>query len=145
MKEQFIKRILAACAAKGMPKRLSQLIAAQAMHETANFTSNVFKQNNNGFGYKYVKGAKYQVGAGRISTEKDPYANYLTLEDSVYEICDWIKRRQAEGKFPANLFTIKDGETYATLLKNCGYYGGPLSGYIAGLNKYVKDVETLFA
>ena len=125
--------------AAGMPSNMCYLIEAQSKHETGSYTSNAFLKNNNCFGYKYVKGAKYQIGAGITSTESDPYAKYASVEDSVKELVAWIGRRQASGKFPADLTTIKTPAEYATLLKNCGYFGAPLQEYIAGLTKFSNN------
>lgn len=131
--QDYFSRIKQIAIADGMPVRLSELIAAQAAHETANFTSKVFVQNNNAFGYKYVKGAIWQDGAGRTSTEGDPYAKYASLANSVHELTAWIGRRVKEGKFPPDLNTITTPLGYASLLKSCGYYGDTAQNYTAGL------------
>lgn len=123
----------------GMPPALADLIEAQSKHETANYSSNAFLKNNNCFGYKFVSGSHYQVGAGIKSTEKDPYAAYATIEDSVDELCAWVNRRQIQGKFPKDLSTIQTPIEYATLLKNCGYFGDPLQNYVSGLTHYQSD------
>lgn len=125
---------------EGMPIQLSKLIACQSALETANFKSNAFLKNNNGFGYKYYKGSAYQKGKGITSTEADPYASYATFEDSIEEVCSWIKRRQKEFKFPADLTKIQTGEQYAHLLKNCGYYGGHEEDYGRNINNYLKQI-----
>lgn len=125
---------------EGMPIQLSRLIACQSAHETGNFTSHAFIKNHNGFGYKYYKGSAYQIGAGIISTEKDPYAAYATYEDSIGELCSWIKRRQKEFKFPADLTKIQTGEQYAHLLKECGYYGGKEVDYANDINNFLKQL-----
>ncbi len=122
-------------ASDGMPPVLAKLIAAQAAHETGWFSSNAFKQNNNLFGYKYVRGAKWQLGAGRTSTEGDPYAKYATIDDSIHELTAWIKRRQRDDLFPADLTTIETPTEYANLLKACGYYGAPVQEYVSGLTR----------
>lgn len=118
-----------------MPLKLAELIAAQAAHETGWFSSRTFEQNKNLFGYKYVKGARWQVGPGRTSTEGDSYAHYATLDDSVHELTAWIKRRQHDGLFPADLAAIETPEEYANLLKACDYYGAPVKEYVAGLTR----------
>jgi uncharacterized FlgJ-related protein len=138
MTENQISALIYATAMNdGMPDQLARLILAQAKHETDDFTSNAFIKNNNCFGYKYVPGGKWQTGAGITSTEKDPYAKYKTIEDSVHELTDWIKRRQFGKKFPADLNEIKKPVDYATLLKNCGYFGDTLHNYIQGLQYFL--------
>jgi uncharacterized FlgJ-related protein len=120
--------------ADGMPDLLAQLIAAQAAHETGNFTSNVFKSCNNAFGYKYV--GQSIASPCTKSPELNSYAGYASVEDSVHEITGWIKRRQKAGTFPSDLETIKDPDQYAQLLKDTGYYGDTESNYANGVSYY---------
>lgn len=141
-KKQILKlmsveqRIRLQVISRGLPPNFQKLLVAQAKHETANFSSNAFKKNNNLYGYKSVKGAKWQTGAGITSSEGNAYAHYASIEDSVNEVIDWIKRRQKEGKFPADLRMINSSE-YAQLLKNSGYYGDTVANYTRGLNHYL--------
>jgi uncharacterized FlgJ-related protein len=131
--------IYTTAASDGMPGGLCALIEAQSKHETGDYTSNAFLKNNNCFGYKYVVGGRWQNGAGILSTEKNAYASYDNIENSVHELCAWILRRRHEGKFPADLATITEPRQYATLLKTCGYYGDPLQNYINGLTHYLQN------
>ncbi len=121
---------------KGLPPVLSSLVTAQAAHETANFTSNIFRNYNNAFGYSYVPGAVYQTGSGSVADNGQPVAAYATVEDSVREMVDWIYRRISEGKFPADLTTITTPEQYAQLLKNAGYYSDTVANYTAGIKQF---------
>lgn len=141
--QDYFQKIKQIAIADGMPVRLSELIAAQAAHETANFGSKVFLQNDNCFGYKYVKGAIWQDGAGRTSTEGDPYAKYSSIANSVHELTAWIRRRQKEGKFPPDLTTITTPLGYASLLKVCGYYGDTTQNYTAGLAAAINRYSTV--
>ena len=104
--------------------------------------SNNFIKNNNGFGYKYVKGGKYQLPDGGIkSTESDNYAAYAAFADSIKEVCAWIVRRQKESKFPKDLTMIQMPEQYAFLLKSCGYYGAKETNYAKGLAMYLEKLN----
>ena len=125
---------------KGLPPVLASLLVAQAAHETGNFTSNLFRSFNNAFGYMYVPGALYQVGAGSLADNGQPIAKYNSIEDSTKEVIDWIYRRVADGKFPKDLTTITNPNQYAELLKNAGYYGDTVSNYAAGLRKFFANV-----
>jgi len=124
----------------GMPPVLATLIVSQSGHETNGWTSNVFLACNNGFGYKWV-GQATAIGPCTGSPEGDSYAKYSTIEQSTHEITLWIKRRQNENKFPANLNTINTPEQYALLLKNAGYYGDPLSVYTNGLIYWLRKIS----
>lgn len=117
---------------EGFPPFLSMLMGAQAAHETDNFTSNVFRKCNNAFGYKSLSTSTDCTG----SPEGNSYKFYRNLEDSAKEVVNWIKRRQREGKFPADLSSVKTANQYATLLKNAGYYGDPIGVYEGGLTRY---------
>lgn len=122
----------------GLPDTLARLVVSQAQHETGNFTSNFFRSYNNAFGYSAIAGARYQSGAGSLADNGKPIAVYPSLENSVYEIIDWIYRRRNEGKFPA-LDTITTPDQYAALLKQSGYYGDTVVNYAAGLKRWFSQ------
>lgn len=125
----------------GMPVQLSRLMACQSAFETENWTNNAFLKSFNGFGYKHVDGAKLQLPTPAVhSTESDYYAAYASFENSIKEVCLWIRRRQKEGKFPQDLLKIQTPEQYAMLLKQCGYYGGKEIDYAAGIARYLKEL-----
>lgn len=119
--------------AGGMPNTVASLLVAQAKHESANFTSSVYRNNNNAFGYKYVG----QSGAmkGTVSPEGDYYARYVSLYSSATEVVNWWKRRIKEGKVKS-WQDISTPESYSLALKTCGYYGDSVSNYLAGLKRW---------
>jgi len=114
----------------GMPAQLAALIAAQAAHETGNFTSSVFLSCNNAFGYNAVRSA---------CPGHAVYQNYSTVSDSVHELTAWINRRLKEGNFPP-LQSITTASQYANLLKINGYYSDTVSNYTNGIERYLKSV-----
>lgn len=120
----------------GLPVDLANLVTAQARHESANFTSPLFVGDNNAFGYDYT-GNSNQAGSSTRSHGGSFYARYNSIEDSVNEITDWIYRRRQEGKFPADLSSIKSPNDYATLLKNSGYYEDTVTNYQGGLTRWL--------
>lgn len=127
--------------ADGMPQILATIIVAQAKHETGNFTHRFFTTGKNAFGYSYVSGAKWQLPTpGPKADNGVAIAQYATIENSVHELTDWIKRRQKEGAFPADLSTISTAAQYAQLLKNKGYFGASLSSYTAALENWLKKM-----
>lgn len=125
----------------GIPPQLALLVVAQSKHETNGYTSNVFKTCNNAFGYKYV-GQAIAKSCSQ-SPELDNYAGYSTVENSAKEMAFWIKRRQAQGIFPANLNEIQSASQYAMLLKNSGFYGDTVTNYTAGLLRWFKSNITI--
>lgn len=138
----YESRIYNTALADGMPQFLATCIVLQCAHETAGFTSNVFKTCNNLNGYKWV-GQSTALGPCLKSPEGDFYAKYATIEDSVHELTKWIKRRQNEGKFPANLNSITTVDQYAQLLKNSGWYGDTLANYVKGLYYWSNKIADL--
>ena len=124
--------------AGGMPPALSNLIVAQARHETGDFTSSVFRTCQNAFGYKAV----FDAPKCLMSPEGNNYENYSGsggLAASTRELVAWIRRRQTDGKFPADLSRITTAEDYASLLKNAGYFGDSLSTYANGLKRFWRE------
>lgn len=122
-----------------MPELLSKFIVSQLASETAvngvPFSSHVFTTCNNTGGYKW-RGQDSAEGACLMSPEGDYYAKYNSIEDSVHEITQWIRRRQADGSFPSNLSVIQTPEDYAYYLKNAGYYTDTLANYSRNLSSW---------
>ena len=58
--------------AAGFRETYRRFIVAQAAHESGNFSSKVYKENNNPFGIKYI-------GQDEAEGEKGGYAYYLTV------------------------------------------------------------------
>ena len=132
---------------RGLLPSVANLLAAQARLESADYTSNVFKQNTNAFGYKFVgqSGATRGTVAPRSewSNANTPgyYAKYRSIEDSANEVINWLFRRQQEGKFLVNDLTTAG--KYAAGLKAGNYYGESAANYSNGLTAKLKKVDTL--
>lgn len=122
----------------GFPVPLSNLIVAQARHESADFTSNVYKTCLNPFGYKFI-GQDLATGSCIAAPEGGYYAKYSRIQDAAREIVAWIRRRQVERVFPADLSTITSPAQYAQLLKSGSYYGDPVSVYTNGLLRFAVN------
>ncbi|MCC6288105.1 MAG: glucosaminidase domain-containing protein [Chitinophagaceae bacterium] len=116
------------------------LIVSQARHESANFSSNVFKQNNNAFGYKYVGQSGASQGTAAPSSEGGYYAKYDSLEDSALEVVNWWKRRIRQGVIN-DWSDIATPDSYALALKKAGYYGDSLANYTAALKTWLKGLD----
>lgn len=122
-----------------IPDTVAKNIVAQARFETGDYSNTAFLEHNNAFGYKTYPGSKWQRGAGNISTEGDPYADYANVQDSTGELVDWLKRRQAEGKF--TIASLTNPVDYANALKSCDYYGSAASDYANGLIAKLKLID----
>ena len=124
---------------QGIPANVAKIIVAQARLETADYTSNLFRNFNNAFGYKWVGQKKWANGPAFNAPGQDAqgnpdggtYASYPSIQYSTGELVDWLKRRQRDGVLTiANLTTPG---AYAAALKAAGYYGETASEYGQGL------------
>lgn len=117
-------------------------VAAQARLETADYTSNVFRQNNNLFGYKYVnqRGATQgtPVPGNERSTGPKFYAKYQTLAASVDELLAWIRRRIDGKQFTARELETPDGYAAGFGRAPFRFYGVSVSQYAAGLKSKLR-------
>lgn len=140
------KKIYSFAYSQGLPSPLCRLLVAQSRVETADYTSNVCKKYNNYFGYKYVGQKKWAIGKGGAANAFDAqgnkdggnYASYAKLEDSVGEVCDWIKRR-VNGGF--DFMKVVNYTEYAEILKRCGYYGQTSKEYAASLGSKMNKIN----
>jgi hypothetical protein len=104
----------------------AQYITAQSAHETANFTSKIFTENHNLFGYTY---AGQKIAAG----EKSGYALYKNIADSISDYKRYYLLRGYPRVFPS----ITE---FVSTLKRNGYFEAPLQEYISG----VKNFHSLY-
>jgi flagellum-specific peptidoglycan hydrolase FlgJ len=117
--------------AAGLSKILSGFAVAQACHETAGFTSNIFISNNNCFGMKY---------AGQINAqgEKNGYANYQSINNSVKDFVAWYtKHRNSIFSLPLYISSIS---SYVRFLKNNSYFTAPESEYLKGVTYFYNQI-----
>jgi flagellum-specific peptidoglycan hydrolase FlgJ len=142
--EQYIQsvatRIYNALRKAGVPDVNARIITAQSRVESSNYSSNVFKQNNNAFGMKVpsVRKSPYILGAGTKAPSSEgatPYARYASVEDSARDIVHWLQYNHA------NYSQLTTADSYATYLKNKGYYGATLASYAAGIGTYLMKMK----
>lgn len=104
----------------------AQRIVSQAAHETANFTSQIFRENNNPFGMKLPEQRRtYATGENR------GHAVFASIADAVRDY--WLYWQY--WRLPN---TFKDNTEFVTALKIKGYFTAPLKDYINGVDKYYK-------
>jgi len=102
----------------------AQLITAQAAHETANFTSPVFVNSNNCFGFKFT-GHKLEIG------DYHGYGKYKSIGDCVKRYADYYTRF----KYPGTHLSV---EHFVGNLKSKQYFEAPIEEYITGVKYYMK-------
>jgi len=101
----------------GFKDDYARFIVAQAAHESANFTSNVFKQNNNPFGIKYF-------GQKEAQGENIGYAIYEYLGKAVQDY-----KRIFKSFGPVSLTSLK---SFVNVLKIHNYFEAPEADYFKG-------------
>lgn len=117
----------------GYDTLMGKLIVAQAMHETGNFKSKLFRKGNNAFGM--LKGKKDTLAIGIMRAEKrNGYAKYTDVTNSTYAVLQLLERKGCNFKF-------KNPQEYAKWLKTKGYYTAPTSEYARAISRHYNKVK----
>ena len=105
------------------------MITAQAAHETGNFTSSIFKINNNPFGMKLP-----EVRQTTAIGERNGHAYYKSIEDAVRD----YKLYYSFQKYPV---TWPDTDTFVQALKDKYYFEAKTEDY----KKAVKQFYIMYS
>lgn len=128
----------------------AKLIVGQARVESANYTSSVFKTNNNMFGMKYVGQKLAQRGtlapanertAGDVNTNY--YAKYASPEDSIRDVIERLYTKTMGGVSPAQLKAADSAKTFSELLKKRAYFGGTADKYANAINGVMSKISVV--
>jgi flagellum-specific peptidoglycan hydrolase FlgJ len=132
----------------------ARLIVAQARLESADYSSNVFKNNFNMYGMKYIGQKLAERGTIAPKTERskkcidtgicrnsDYYAKYKNPIDSVKDTITRLYQVNIKGITPDQLKNAKTPLEFATLLKKRGYFGVTADQYAKGLNSKLKKIN----
>lgn len=122
VKEKNDKIIFDTAIEEGLTPLLASFMVAQAEHESALYSSQVFLSCNNAYGYKYV-GQSLAVACRQAPEDELKYAGYKDVSDSAREVARWIKKRMSQFE------SVTTPEEYAIVLERNGYFGGNLSVY----------------
>lgn len=114
----------------------AKLVVAQARFESADYNSNVFKNNFNTSGMKFIgqplasRGtlAPFDERSGEckrtgVCKNSDYYAKFNSVEDSATDKIVRLYSKTISGVTPEQLKNVKDAKEFAELLKKRGYYG----------------------
>jgi hypothetical protein len=120
----------------GFTKTSARYVVAQARLESADYTSNVFKNNLNTSGMKYVGQPLATRGtlapynersdsckSGGSCSNNDHYAKFRTVEDSAKDKIERNFGKTMFGITPAQLKNANTPEEFANILKQRRYYG----------------------
>jgi len=120
----------------GFSPKTSKLIVAQARLESAEYTSESCRDNNNLFGVKYVGQPLAEIGTLAPLTQRtkgesitNHYARYATLEDSVRDLVERLYNKTINGVDAEKLKNADTHQEFARLLKMRHFYDGLENDY----------------
>ena len=125
----------------GFNPMAAKLIVAQARFESADYTSNVFKQNNNTSGIKFV--GQPNAVQGTLSPEGNYYAKFNTIQNAINDKIARIYNLTMKGVTPQQLKDSTDAIDFANKLKQRGYFGSSASEYASGLKAKLLRINVL--
>jgi hypothetical protein len=151
---------------EGFSPIASKLIVAQARLESANYGSNVFKNNNNMYGMKFVGQNLATRGTlapsnersescknGGTCVDRDFYAKYNNPTDSAKDVLQRLYKKTRNGIGFNELKDVKDAQEFANKLKTRNYFGfhdintpegqKEANGYALGLNARLLLVNVI--
>jgi hypothetical protein len=106
-----------------------RMVTAIAMHESAVFTSNIYKSNNNAFGMKFP--VRRETTSLR---SENGYAYYESVEDSINDFYMWLGwHNKGIADFP-NLFEL------VAFMKEKGYFEDSFENYYNGCLKHFNTL-----
>jgi flagellum-specific peptidoglycan hydrolase FlgJ len=108
----------------GFNFKQAQYITAQAAHETGNFSSKIFLENKNLFGYKYI-------GQKNAKGEKNGHANYESIEHSIQDYKVYYTAR----KYPSLFSSVVE---FVKTLKRNNYFEAPEKEYLKGIKHFLR-------
>jgi LPXTG-motif cell wall-anchored protein len=134
---------------QGFRPAAAKLIAAQARFESADYSSNVFKKNNNTSGIKFIGQPNAIRGTLAPANERtcnggcngDYYAKFNTIQDSINDKIVRLYNIKMRGVTPEQLKNAKDATEFANLLKQRGYYGSSATDYASGLKSKLLRIN----
>lgn len=109
---------------------LIPLIVAMAKHETGNFASKLYMDGRNMFGMKMPSRRPTVARPLRKASDGGVYAGYSSDYNSAKDLLLWMQYT----KFPAMVSTP---ESFATALKERGYYTDTLENYSKALRRWL--------
>lgn len=108
---------------QGLDPAMSRLLVAQAIHETGNFNSRLFLEQNNAFGMK-IPSIRKTLNIGRMGNGQ--FSTFVNLNDSVLDMLLYLDHFN----IPLDL---DDPFRYARILKDKNYYEDDVETYFKGL------------
>lgn len=151
MSAQYDQIIYDTAIGEGFTPTAAKLVVAQARFESADYSSNVFKNNLNTSGMKYIGQPLASRGTPAPKNEQrcnggcdsDYYAKFKSVGDSAKDKIVRLYNINMRGVSPAQLKNAKSAEEFADLLKRRGYYGGNQAQYARGLQAKLLRIQVV--
>lgn len=143
------QEIYNAAIAAGFLPTSAKLIVAQARFESADYNSNVFKNNNNLFGMKFIGQPLAVRGTLAPLNERscngncngDYYSKYNNAADSTKDLVGRLYKITRSGIGFNEIKNAIDALDFATKLKQRSYFGGTASAYANGLKAKLNKIN----
>lgn len=116
---------------KNYPDCDPMMITAVAMHETGNFSSSVFANNNNLFGMRHPK-ERETLSKGDVIG----YAKFDSLQDSVKDLRLWFEYNKLDHSY----LKLSD---LITTMKSKGYFEASYTKYLSAVQKHYNKLREL--
>ncbi len=136
---------------QGFTPTAAKFVVGQARFESANYTSAVFKANNNTSGMKFIGQPLATRGtlapksersatcrSGGTCVNSDHYAKFASVQDSATDKIVRLYSKTMGGVTPEQLKNVKTADEFARLLKKRKYYGPSAYGTPAA-EKEIKE------
>ncbi len=136
---------------QGFTPTAAKFVVGQARFESANYTSAVFKANNNTSGMKFIgqplatRGSLAPMSersatckSGGTCVNSDHYAKFASVQDSATDKIVRLYSKTMGGVTPEQLKNVKTADEFARLLKKRKYYGPSAYGTPAA-EKEIKE------
>lgn len=113
--------------------KYADFVIAQARHESADFKSKVYRENNNPFGMKLpsVRPTLAKQGTPAPKSEGGGfYARYDNDTEAFRDFLKWLRYT----KFPTDLTTV---EQYVKAMKDRKYFGATEASYLKAMKAWL--------
>ena len=110
----------------GFTPQASEYIAAQARHETANYTSELFRELNNVFGMKLPRVRPTKAKPSGVTSEGSEAARFNSIRDAVDDLSLWFDYNRL-GK------AYRSIDAYVSALKQKRYFEAPYMLYLLAM------------
>lgn len=133
--------------ANGFTPKSALFVIGQSRFESSDYTSPVYKENNNGFGMKYVGQKLATKGTlappseliKPITANINYYSRYKNFSDSAKDAITRLFNITINGVTPDMLKKTSTPLEYANLQKKRGYFGGTALNYAKGIEYKIKN------